>query len=498
MGKRIKIYALIHFALVFVLSVNTWAENAPSSCEDAFSMETEVQSLQEQRRLQEEEVVQVRSRFWQASDRPSGLNKATLERDLPNTSQLLQTWNERFANHVRYAKTLSHIGLVARALKEHMLLLGGWGGGKTRFADAFIGSEGFRLLMTPMTEVDQILGARDFEAAKRGRHIVRVQDSMLSHRVALLDEVGNANSSTLGALHNALGVERELRIGSTTFPVNTETVFATSNDFLSELMTRFRLEGNEKAGLAFANRILFKTYFLNWIPEEEQAALDMLREAQDSGTVLSSKGSELPTLNFIELKTLAEGLIRISPEYRSTEREFLKRFRKGIQELRTQQETSGRSTHPYIPTADLTERLRGMLAPMVRLSAFLDLLNTPKALSKLQPGQMLTLEPLSLWRLHLALTTNTSGTTSLNKNVSNPIGYEVTFADLPDPNNGFEELAFYSIESERAIFNTALRETLSSIQSAVSQRAQMVSRIPILPSAKPGLTGIEQLLLDNR
>lgn len=124
--------------------------------------------------------------------------------------------------------------IVAHIVKEHVLLLGPPGSGKSllarTFADVFAGGSYFELLMTKYTVPEEILGPVAFSRMKLDLHERKMDGYAPDRAVWFFDEIWKASSAILNAMLKAIN-ERRVRNGSNEVGIKLELLMAASNEY---------------------------------------------------------------------------------------------------------------------------------------------------------------------------------------------------------------------------------------------------------------------------
>ena len=120
---------------------------------------------------------------------------------------------------------------LALVCREHMLLLGQPGSGKSELVQRFargIKSGVFQYLLTRFTEPAELFGPIDIKEFQNGRYTIITDGMLPTAQVAFLDEVFQASSAILNTLLNVVH-ERTFHNGSVAQQVPLITLFAASN-----------------------------------------------------------------------------------------------------------------------------------------------------------------------------------------------------------------------------------------------------------------------------
>ncbi len=337
-----------------------------------------------------------------------------------------------FDSQLRNLDTLHHAGIVARIVKYHMFLYGPPGGAKSGFVDFMFKGErdkAFRLQMHQMLTESSLTGGQIFEAAKKGKFELNPEGSLADHKVALLDEIEKGNPAALSVLLSLLN-ERTVQAGGTVIPAKLESLFATSNANLAELFQMFMENGMSSTAPALLNRFHFKSFVYNWLKVEDQAILDMRKAdkrfldalAETHPEVLKHEVYQTPEIfEWHELRQLAYTIFELSPQFKANYLELVNEFRtqtnRAIRESEERHKNNPQEEpFVYFPSADLTERLRQQVPEVVMVSAMVDFLKSDLSAPeniRAATAERIQLDPLSLWRAYLMLTTIGPGKTRL-------------------------------------------------------------------------------------
>ena len=406
--------------------------------------------------------------------------------------------NQLFRTELRSLETLHHAGTVARLFKGNMFLYGPPGAAKSYFVNWLMRGETdvpFKLQLHQMITEQAFTGGQNFEAAKEGRFVINTKGSLADFAIALIDETDKGNPAALSSLLSLLN-EREILAGNVVIKARLETLFATSNANLPEIFQQFVENGQGSTAPALLNRFQFKAFIYNWLSVQDQNVLDERREHR---RYLHSLGESHPEilpeilktqtftdperLDWVSLRQIAHTLFKPSPLFMTVYREFVNDMRNQtnrairVSEARHQDNPID-EPFVYFPSADYTERLRQQIPEVIIMSAFVDFLSSPLAddisLARLTSKQI-ELDPLSLWRSYLMLTTIGSGETKLLYDPNGAQKVTIDFNWSIDPANARdrrEELLIQNLKVEQDRFQRTFAKHLASVQSQIQLRSR--------------------------
>lgn len=404
-----------------------------------------------------------------------------------------------FENEFRNLTTIHHAGLVARLFMGNMFLYGPPGGAKSAFVNWLIKGESepsFRLQLHQMITEHAFTGGQNFKAAKAGRFEINTKGSLADAVVGLIDETDKGNPAAFSALLSLLN-EREVLAGNKVVKARLETLFATSNANLPEFLQQFVENGLGSTGPALLNRFQFKALVYNWLSPRDQAILDARREqrrylealAKTNPEVLKSELFLSPeTLDWVELRRLAHSIFRPSELFLTVYRELVNDMRKQTNDAIRESEELHKKNHleepfVYFPSADYTERLRQQIPEIILMSAFIDFLGSPlsdDANLQALTAKPIELDPLSLWRGYLVMTTLGPGEARLRYTPNGEQKVDIDFDWAIDPTTARdqrEELLIRNLKAEQERFRRTYLNHLASVQSQIQLRAQNALKV---------------------
>lgn len=167
---------------------------------------------------------------------------------------------------------LVKMGALAKLCRQHFLLTGAPGNGKSFITDALLRVMNeetnqlsfFSMQVNAETMADDLLGPVDYQRSMREGRMVRVVESgALAFNFGHIEEVFDAPFSLLRALLGLL-YERKFRQGDRIFEGATETIGMTSNRYISDLQSTNEFFNPYQA---FIDRILFVSYVPEYFGE---------------------------------------------------------------------------------------------------------------------------------------------------------------------------------------------------------------------------------------
>ncbi len=399
-----------------------------------------------------------------------------------------------FGNKFKNLDTVHHAGIVARLFKGNMFLYGPPGGAKTDFVNWLMKGEkdpSFKLQLHQMITEQAFTGGQNFEATKEGRFELNTKGSLSDFVVALLDEIHNGNSGALASLLSLLS-EREVLAGGQVFKAKLETLFATSNANLPEIFQQFVENGQGSTAPALLRRFQFKAFVYNWLSIEDQAALDQRVQKTRYLEALAKTNPEIlkdevflepEPLDWSALRQMANTLFKPGPLFMTVYLEFVNDMRKQTNRAIRESEERHQQNHldepfVYFPSADHNEQLRQQIPEIVLMSAFVDFMMSPLAddanLAHLTQNQII-LDPLSLWRASLVMTTVGPGNTRLVFEPKGKQKIDIDFDWSIDPSSardGREEALIRNLKMEQERFRLTLLKYLEKVKDQIELRVR--------------------------
>ena len=434
-----------------------------------------------------------------------GLTKEGLQA-LKEARDGLRTRIRLFDQRFRGLGAIHHAATVARLSKNHMMLYGPPGGAKSAVVNWMMAAEAeapFKLQLHQMIPESAFTGGQNFEAAKEGRFEINTKGSMADYTVALIDEAEKGNPAALAALLSLLN-EREILAGNQVIPARLETLFVTSNASLPELFQYFVENGQGSTAPALLNRIQLKAFTYNWLALQDQAILDerlarlryLKALAPSFPEVLKDEVFvEAPQIDWASLRQLLSVLFEPSDLMMAVYRSLADQMRGATFEaVRASEQLHAQAPMDepfvYYPSADFSERLRQQIPDIVLLSAGLDFLLSPLADDKVlekMVSEKIQLDPLSLWRAYLVMTTLSSGETHLSLGPSlkgkskGGSTIEVDFGQTLDPSRARdlrEERLISNVRAEQERFQRIFLKLISEVQDQIKLRVTATREHP--------------------
>jgi len=400
-----------------------------------------------------------------------------------------------FGDRFRQLQTVHHVAQVARLTKQNVFLYGPPGGAKSAFVAHFMRGEEespFKLQLHQMITEQAITGGQDFKAAQEGLFRINTKGSAADWITALIDELDKGNPAAIASLLSLLN-EREVLAGGQVIKARLQTLFATSNANLPEIFQQFMENGQGSTAPALLNRFQFKGFVYNWLPLEDQAALDRRRQRRSYLETLADTHPEVrrdevflepEKLDWWAMRKLARAIFKPNELFMTTFLQFANDMR--VQTNRAIRESEERHLHDplnepfvYFPSADNSERLREQIPEIVIMSAFIDFLRSPLADDPATFAQLrkkpIELDPLSLWRASLVMTTIGLGQTRLVSDLDSKQEIDIHFGWSIDESlarDKREVLLIQNLKNEQQRFKQAYLRSLSGLKEQIKMRAR--------------------------
>ena len=247
----------------------------------------------------------------------------------------------------------------------------------------------------------------------------------------------------------------------------------------------------EGSAEALMDRMHFKSYVPNWLDIDSQIALDrvvndrlLFESLRDFGyadqvsdhPVFESQNP--PFVDWALLRAYAIQWIRIDKEkyerafYRFSTDMMSQVAQKASDEEQKHMQDPRRDPYQFIPTAISSTRSFIKASRIMQMSTFIDFLLSPIADDgniETAMKQRAALQPSSIWRSHLILTTVGPGTSQLvQENGRFHVDFGWTETDLPPPRNRRDNFMRASVLDERGLFEEALSKELSNSEAKES------------------------------
>ncbi len=425
--------------------------------------------------------------------------KVAVERTAHAVSENFSRYNSFFQGQDELVRT----HLLTMLMRQNHLLLGPPGGAKTMGIDWLIGkTKLWSKQIAEWTTPSEIFGGMTRKGIENGTEDINTTGSALESEYVMLDEINNANPTLLGALLSFLNPgERRIQIQGKSFKAITRAIFSTGNATRTQILDFFT-QRNLQSGPAMLNRFLFKSYVFNWLKTAQQLKIDQFRRKVETLKSDMMYGSEqekkdakeaLENILSLEIDTapaerLAWRAFEITPELDNTLRVIANKLREQINkkamDSRLQQQEDPRQI-PFEPSTEWSERTRGFLEQLVRMSATLDLLLLPqeKRQKLLAMGKPIPLSGLSVSRIAKIITTGPG------LSYFNPISLKMEFnivnderlgwvkmdlgSEATDTKDPLEAHSILELEEEQTIFNQVLNNVLTELNLALSTVAML-------------------------
>lgn len=379
----------------------------------------------------------------------------------------------------------------------------------------------FPLQFSQQTSESKIRG---FEDPKNPGTII-TKGTLAESKYALADEIDKAQPGAIAAFNDILN-ERLVQLGDLTKPARTQSVVATSNMTVYELMALWQAQGMGPNASALLDRLHLKIYTNNFFTKNSDKAraleLGQNRSANQAINFLedpaqfSNQSSELTTrssgkikTDFVFLGKIGLALVPLMGQaetqgyeaLRAVTADILEEMKlayanriKSSEEERMKALLEGKDIPAYVPPTEISNRnMMELSLQTVSASVWLDLLLLPEnilnsdKLIKLASRGALPLTPSSAWRLQQSLLTAAPGD-------AKPV--LVKGAGKKGARSGFD-LEFDNAELD-SILNFASNErTRYLIESIRAERNYFKSAYEKVMDSHKGLnTQIEDILSD--
>ncbi len=399
--------------------------------------------------------------------------------------------NRLSRNVIANSETLMHTIQLTRLIGANMLLTGPGGGGKSMSVDFFLSGEAnkpYDILFHQMLPESAIVGGQIMEAAKNGQYKVNIAGSMADHVVAIADEAHMAGPHLIATLFPLLERGRKIRQGQVRGKAKLQTVYATMNANLSEMVDSFYGNGLGPQALPYANRWQFKAFVYNWLDIEQRTSLWDREEKKRRLAMIAKHHPEvlkdevfvdLKPINWDHARELATAMFKLTDGAKQVLREMSEMMReenhKAVKDSeREANEQRLTKSSVLVPSGDLTTRLDLQLQEMVEYSAFIDFMNSGLPV----PNKRIELDVASTWRALYMLTTVTGGQAQLKYDPQAETKWTIDYGWSFDVNKAAdlrEELIIKNIQAEQARFRKIFEDHLKNYHQATEMRAKALA-----------------------